>query len=234
MENKKQLIDQLAQYGYELSVPGIPAPAPEKVLEALLKQDDARLLEGFPVVLANALSRPSSLEWERSAWRPGKNFSAKAKSRFTVMLGLSALLFELFGMKEPYERVSKLLRRLMGEREKKQTDLLKGPFLRNEGLDLETDGSTVELSADRLKTSFRNYVVHQAVSGKELEEQKNALEFELLLSMLFTARQKELLQKRLAGQPMTKTEREYYYRVVKKRLKALADPRLHQMARSLV
>ena len=79
-----------------------------------------------------------------------------------------------------------------------------------------------------LKTSFRNYVVHQADPGKEFEAQKNALEYELLLSELFTPRQKELLQKRLAGKKMTKTEREYYYRVVKKRLAALADPRLHQ------
>lgn len=33
---------------------------------------------------------------------------------------------------------------------------------------------------------------------------------------------------------LTKTEREYFYRVVKKRLKALADERVHQMARQLV
>ena len=77
-------------------------------------------------------------------------------------------------------------------------------------------------------------MLHQAGSGKELEEQKNALELELLLSVLFTPRQKELLKKSLAGKPMTKTEREYYSRVVKKRLKAVADARLHQMARSLV
>ncbi|HRY86172.1 MAG TPA: hypothetical protein P5561_06585, partial [Candidatus Omnitrophota bacterium] len=98
----------------------------------------------------------------------------------------------------------------------------------------EVKANGLRLSADRLKTGFRNYVVHQAGSGKELEAQKNALEYELLLSELFTPRQKELLAKRLAGKPMTKTEREYYYRVVKKRLVAMADDRLHQMARGLV
>jgi hypothetical protein len=233
-DNKRALMDQLAQYGYALSVPGTPAAAPEKVLEALLKQEDTRLLEGFPVVLANALSQKSALEWEKNT-RPGGAFSGKVRDRFGVLLGLSALLFELFGMKEHHKRAMKLLSRCFGTtEEKKLMDLLTGPFSRSENLDLESKGGSVELSNERLKNTFRNYVVHQAGSGKELEEQKNALEFELLLSSLFTARQKELLQKRLAGKPMTKTEREYYSRVVKKRLNALADPRLHQMACSLV
>ena len=106
-------------------------------------------------------------------------------------------------------------------------------------LDLDISGSGpvalkgLNVSVDRLKNSFRNYRVHQASPG-ELQEQKDALGFELLLSELFTVRQKELLSKRLAGKLLTKTEREYYYRVVKKRLKVLADSRLHQMARDLV
>lgn len=33
---------------------------------------------------------------------------------------------------------------------------------------------------------------------------------------------------------LTKTEKEYFSRVVKKRLKALADERVHQMAKELV
>ena len=234
-DNKRVLMDQLAQYGYALSVPGTSAAAPEKVLETLLKQEDTRLLEGFPVVLAHAMAGKNALAWENKVWRPGKAFSGKVRDRFGVMLGLSALLFELFGMKEYHKRTLKLLLQCLGAtEEKKLMDLLTGPFSRSENLDLESKGGSVELSNERLKNTFRNYVVHQAGSGKELEEQKNALEFELFLSSLFTVRQKELLQKRLAGKPMTKTEREYYYRVVKKRLNALADPRLHQMACSLV
>lgn len=39
---------------------------------------------------------------------------------------------------------------------------------------------------------------------------------------------------RLAMTLFTKTEREYFYRVVRKRLKALANEELHQFVRSLV
>lgn len=226
--DKKELMDQLSQYGYALSVPETPAADPEKVLEALLKQEDARLLEGFPVVLAHALSRKDTLEWEDSHWRPENSFSPKTEERWAVLMAVSFLLFRLFGLEKAWQdRVLKLLKK----------DLHGEAVLQRAESDFSSDKMKADgllLSADRLKNSFRNYVVHQAGSGKELEEQKNALEFELLLSALFTVRQKELLQKRLTGKPMTKTEREYYYRVVKKRLNALADPRLYQLAQTLV
>ena len=73
-----------------------------------------------------------------------------------------------------------------------------------------------------------------APESKELEKKEHDFQLELLLSQFFTSRQKELLKKRAQNKPMTKTEKEYFYRVVKKRLKALANEELHQMARSLV
>ena len=67
-----------------------------------------------------------------------------------------------------------------------------------------------------------------------LEKKKHDLEFELLLSEVFTPRQKTLLRKKLEAKPLTKTEREYYSRVLKKRLKALANEELHALARRLL
>jgi hypothetical protein len=227
-ETKNKLLGQLAQYGYELSVPGTPVSAPEKVLEELLKQDDARLLEGFPVVLAHALPQKGALTWEQKAWDPAKAFSGKAVNKWRTLMAESVLLFRLFGtVKEAENRALKLLRK-DGKGEKTLAELEKKPA------DEEVKTGGLSLSPERLKTTFRNYLVRQDGFGKEFEAQKSALEYELLLSELFTPRQKELLHKRLTGKTMTKTEREYYYRVVKKRLVALADPRLHEMARQLV
>lgn len=224
---KTELLDHLAQYGYALAVPRSSVD-PEKVLVELLRQDDARLLEGFPVVLANALSEKEALAWENRKWFPEKAFSAKIKERWVVLTTLSLLLFRLFGASKEFEdRLYKLLKKCPeGE-----------PALA--ALEQSFSGSGqvraggMELSAERLKNSFRNYMMYQNNAGK-LREQKDALGLELLLSELFTLRQKELLAKRLGGKLFTKTEREYYYRVVKKRLKALADERVHQLARKLV
>jgi hypothetical protein len=50
---------------------------------------------------------------------------------------------------------------------------------------------------------------------------------------LFPPKQKELVLKKLKGEEMTKTEQEYYSRVVKKKLEALADADLRKIAVTL-
>lgn len=225
--DKTELLEQLARYGYALAAPRSPAD-PEKVLTELLRQDDTRLLEGFPVVLANALSEKQSLVWESKSWSPEKAFSKKMKERWTDLMGLSLLLFRLFGLSKTLEGRALRVLRKCSDGEATLSAMEK---------DFSGSGEvfvgTLRVSAERLKNSFRNYVLLQA-GDKGLQEQKDALELELLFSELFTLRQKELLARRLAGKPFTKTEQEYYSRVVKKRLKALANERVHQLARKLV
>lgn len=221
--DKGQLMNQLAERGYALVQP-MPTGAGENLLMNLLRQDDPRLLEGFPVVLADLMKEREALDWEGKKWRPS-GLSKKVMRRFLVMLAVSYSLFRLFGMRESEEWVMKILAR-WGET--KEAERLTNPFLES----VKLDGG-VELSTERLKNTFRNYVVQREGSA-EVQKKKHALELELLLSELFTARQKELLKKRLEGKRMTKTEKEYFYRVVGKRLKVLANEELHQMARGLV
>ena len=225
--DKDQLMDQLAQRGYALMRPKSTEPG-EKVLVSLLQQDEVRLLEGFPVVLAGLLKEKETLTWENKKWHPSNDLSKKTEHRLAVMLSLSYLLFKLFGFEKEYgPRTLKLLFRCEGG-----TELLKQltkSFLNSESAKMDT----LELSPERLKNNFRNYVVHHEES-QEVHEKRHALEFDLLLSELFTSRQKELLKKRLEEKPMTKTEKEYFYRVVSKRLKALANEELHALARRLV
>ena len=227
--DKNLLMDQLAQRGYALMQPKSTEPA-EKLFANLLSQSDARLLEGFPVVFANVLAENKPLEWESEKWQPDE-LTLKVVGRLQVMLTVSYLLFELFGMPKEYSsRVSKLLTRLVGTKEmNKYLERYKEPLLQSQSVKL----NGVSLSTERLKNNFRNYVV-QSPGSAEVQEKKHALELELLLAELFTPRQKEVLRKRMEGKPLTKTEREYFYRVVKKRLRALASDELHQMARTLL
>jgi hypothetical protein len=51
---------------------------------------------------------------------------------------------------------------------------------------------------------------------------------------LFSAKQVEIIEKLLHNDPLSKTEREYYSRVIKKRLKALANPDVQSIASSLL
>jgi len=44
----------------------------------------------------------------------------------------------------------------------------------------------------------------------------------------------ELFQKKLKGELLTKTEKEYFSRTVKKKVAALANPELHRLAQKLM
>ena len=79
---------------------------------------------------------------------------------------------------------------------------MEGPFAKSEPVKVVDD---VELSTERVKNNFRNYVVH-APGSVEAQEKKHALELGLLLAELFTPRQKEVLRKRIEGKTLTKTE----------------------------
>jgi hypothetical protein len=53
------------------------------------------------------------------------------------------------------------------------------------------------------------------------------------LDLLFSGKQKELVFKKLRKHHLSKTEREYYSRVVKKKLAAIAAPEIHELAIAL-
>lgn len=60
------------------------------------------------------------------------------------------------------------------------------------------------------------------------------MELEEALARLFTHKQKELIKKRSRGETLTKTEREYYSRRLKKKILALTNQDLQRIARVLM
>ena len=57
---------------------------------------------------------------------------------------------------------------------------------------------------------------------------------DVYLDRLFSPKQKELVLKKRDGQAFTKTEREYYSRIVRKKLSAIASEKLVELARDLI
>jgi hypothetical protein len=90
------------------------------------------------------------------------------------------------------------------------------------------------LHSDRLKTAFNNYFKADVKKTGRIKEKYEELSLEYALSQVFPPKQKELFKKKLNGEPLTKTEREYYSRVVKKKVSALANPDLHRFAQKLM
>lgn len=218
---KEQLLDSLASYGYPLLLP--KDNEPEEVLENLSRQEDHRLLEGFPVVFLSALQSKEPLEWEGEKWQPEK-LPKKARTQLLYLVAVSCLLFERYQVEKTYTaRALKLLHKLPNGRE-----LSRKAFKELAEANTVHFGGT-DFSFERYRNTFETYVVWSA-KKQSTELKKHSLEQELLLSEIFTPRQKVLLRKKLDGQKLTKTEREYFSRVVKKRLRVLANDDLHQLA----
>ncbi len=90
------------------------------------------------------------------------------------------------------------------------------------------------MSSQRLKTTFNNYFLNKQSSLRDLLSTKEELGLEQALSQVFSPKQKELFFKKLKSEKLTKTEKEYFSRAVKKKVLALANTQLHQLSQRLL
>jgi len=94
---------------------------------------------------------------------------------------------------------------------------------------------TYLMSSQRLKKTFNDYFYGRQQSNlRELLLLKDEFGLEYALSQVFTSKQKELFFKKVRNEKLTKTEKEYFSRVVKKKVAALANAELHRLARKLL
>jgi len=92
----------------------------------------------------------------------------------------------------------------------------------------------LEFDPFRLKRLFEIYYETQAEKSSRQKKQYEEFSLEFALSQVFSPKQKELFKKKLDGLPLNKTEKEYYSRRVKKKVIALANLQLHDLARRLL
>ena len=86
----------------------------------------------------------------------------------------------------------------------------------------------------RLKGMFELYFAKESEKSQQRKDKSDELSLEYALSQLLSPKQKELFKKKLDGLPLTKTEKEYYSRTVKKKVVALANAELHRQAQKLM
>jgi hypothetical protein len=81
---------------------------------------------------------------------------------------------------------------------------------------------------------FELYFEKNAEKSRLQKEKYEELSLEYALSQMFSPKQKELFKKKLEGLLLTKTEKEYYSRTVKKKVVAIANTELHRLAQKLM
>jgi len=189
------------------------------VLDALVDLDELRLIEGFPVILAHCAHRRSSLDLETLLLKYQKN--NKKRRNLEILLLLSAEMLNLENLQLPsgLENIANSLKTKYGN------------LISSEAVDLENG---ISLSIERLRNTLKRYAsnleTQKSDREKAADRQKKSFQLNLHLSTLFSPKQKELVLKKYNGEPLTKTEQEYYSRVVKKKIGALANSELRRIA----
>lgn len=222
---KEDLVLNLSRLGYSLVT-----PVPEELkgnqvvelLSELVDSKDSRLIEGFPVVLANCAVRGMNVDFAAllSAHNPG----SRKRRDLEKLLLVSSELLSRQGLEKPegLEEVSAFLKAKYG-------DLL--------AADLLTLGRKVSLSTERLKNALRRYSANLETSRSRRrrvkDKQRRSFQLNYYLSTLFSPKQKELVLKKLNGEPLNKTEKEYFSRTVRKKLEALNNSQVRKVAKAL-
>lgn len=221
---KEDLVLNLGRLGYKLLSPErseLRGPEVLELLEALAESEDSRLVEGFPVVLANCARKDLKLDFQAllSKLKP----DSRKQQALEKLLLLSSTLLAQQGLDQPknLETLSRFLK-------KKYGDLL-ADFV----VEL---GNKVSLSTERLRNTLKRYASDLAAADSARNKAKNlqrrSFQLDYYLSTLFAPKQKELVLKKYNGEPLNKTEQEYFSRKVKKKLEAMTNKEVRKVAKA--
>lgn len=216
---KEELFNKLELLGLPLfKVASLPDV--HDVLAEVVKNNDVRLWEAFPLLLANSfkkgLVRLNELENHM------KKTSDRARLRSLVTM--SCVLYKYLKLK--FEWVSNLKKSSL------YNQSLFNEFFERFRTRQDLVGNLKKVSSERVVHTFKTYFgATKDVDTYVQRREDFALEY--ALSQLFSKKQKELFMKRLKHEKLTKTEREYYSRTVKKKVSALANETLHKLALQL-
>lgn len=192
-------------------------------LADMVKSTEPRLWEGFPVVLANSAEKGLFNYVAVNSYL--KKLSERAQ--LSSLMVMSLALYKFFNLK--FSWADDFYKSFSNDRKKEFTQLL-DKLKKN----AEFNVTGQKMSAQRLKSVFQNYFKQSQERLNELLAIKDELSMEYSLSQVFSPKQKELFLKKLKREKLTKTEKEYFSRVVKKKVLALANPELHRLAQKLL
>lgn len=222
---REDLVFNLGRLGYSLVMPEAQEVGEDQVVELLAElvdSKDLRLVEGFPVVLANCAQRGMNLDF--TALLAKHKPRSRKRQNLEKLLLLSSDLLTQEGLDKPegLEKVKKSF-------ETKYCDLLANDVL--------TLDATTALSTERLRNTLRRYSstleTSRSTRKREKDKQRRSFQLNYFLSTLFSPKQKELVLKKLNGEPLNKTEKEYFSRTVKKKLEALNNSEVRKVAKAL-
>jgi hypothetical protein len=218
-----RILDSLLADSSQMRLTGSQATV---VLDALASSKDPALVVRFPVVLSicvrNGVSLNSHILFSRY-WE-----SSPKRKNLEKLLLISGELFDLEKIEAPQS-----LKKIVGSLKAKYGSLQSAKRLSL------SSGMTIPIRD--LQNTLKDYTANiskaaaQRAQGnlnrKSLNDTaRQSAELDACLDRLFSPKQKDLIFKKLNGGLFTKTEREYYSRVVRKKLLAIANSQVSDIA----
>ena len=222
MENNEDLVKKVRRLGYPLFEIEDDEDGNE-ILADVVKSENPRLWQGFPVMLANSEER-NIFDYSRVL---SLLKAPDERDHYHRLLLLSYALYKIRNLNSAW--VSDLYK-IFGPADKKDLGKLIGQFVANEYIQV----GSVRLSSEKIKTVFRDYFGKTGSRMENILSVREEFGLEYSLSQIFSPVQKEMILKKLRREKLSKTETEYFSRVVKKKLLALANPDLHRLASRLI
>ncbi|MDO8801771.1 hypothetical protein [Phenylobacterium sp.] len=221
MKNK-QLLEKASRLGYPLLESKESFDVNEALAE-LVKAKNVRFLEGFPVMLANA-AKEDGFDYVRV------EALLKSKTDKEVLKGLSLLSLALYKANGLYLDWTRAFESKLTTKQKEQVKFFREALSHG----AQVKAGSYRLNSDRLQNMFQNYFTLKDQEARGMSAKHEEMSLEFALSQVFSSKQKDLFRKKLKGEPLTKTEREYFSRAVKKKTAALANPELHRLAQKVL
>jgi len=216
MQNE-DLDQKAAKLGFQ-STPDQGSDA-NKILAEIVQSRDQRFWEAFPAMLANA-AEAGEFDFQAANAHLEENERKHLKLLIFVSLGL----YDHLGMKFPWTKS------LLGDFPARLT----ANFSDRVRLGSELELGPFSVQPEKLKENFLKHFKKRDKRVKSSAEAVEKLDLELAVSRIFTPKQKELFLKKLRHKEMTKTEKEYFSRIIKKKLQALANEDLHRLAKKVL
>ncbi|MCK4931856.1 MAG: hypothetical protein KAT01_06795 [Candidatus Aminicenantes bacterium] len=219
--NRRELLNKVKNLGYSLLEKDEVVDVNQTLAE-VIQSHDLRLWEGFPVMLAHSLE---TNQFSYDQVLPHFD-DVEDREYFRILVIISLALYHHLNLEFVF--VDRLVQSEYFDRE------LHAEYTK--ALRSKSDLNLIEkeLSSARMINTFKNYFRRADIDLIEYSDQQDEFELEHAMSQVFSKKQKELFLKKLKGERLTKTEREYYSRVVKKKVLALANSDLHKLAARLI
>lgn len=213
-----RVLDSLLMDSGQMTITGDQAMI---MLEALANSGDPSMVTRFPLVLVVCARKGIELDGQALFDRyPEEN---PKRTNLEKLLLISAMLFDLERLESPknFEKITASLKI-------KYRDIMTDDFVEL------SNGNWISIKD--MYTILRSHIA-KPENGKTPPEKRSSSQSDQLdhyMERLFSPKQKDLVFKKLNKEAFTKTEREYYSRVVRKKLEAIADETVREIAATLI